>query len=197
MKGQRGTLKAAAAAMGIGVSSIFVTACGDVAPLQRADFALDKRGQTVSIPVAVSPGGAFDIKSAYVLALGFDAASGEDAIGKFFGTDPAKSTIRLRVNLVRIEGGWDEHVPFSTSASACAINACNGAFVFDGSMDQSVISTLRQRGIGKHEAYMEIASFRFPSFGRYRIDLETIDELPVFRGVRTSVYVTVPFGYPK
>ncbi|MET4675577.1 MULTISPECIES: hypothetical protein [unclassified Luteibacter] len=190
-------LRAARRALAIGIASFFVTGCGGVGPMQSADFASDKRGATVSIPLEVLPGGAFNVKDTYVLALGFDASSGDVAIQQFFGTAPTMSTMRLRVNLVRTEGGWDEHVPFSTCASARAIQACDRKYVYDGSKDQSVVSTLRQRGIGRSEANMEIASFRFPSFGKYRIDLEAIDDQPALRGVHTSVYVTVPFGYPK
>lgn len=179
------------------VVGCLLSGCGDVAPFASAEFALDKRAARLSIPLEVRPGGRLNIRDTYVLAAGVDAATGKEAIGQLFGATPTRSVVRLRVNLVRTNGGWDEHVAFAAVALAGPTGIDSTDYRYEGAADQSVVALVRQRGIGRTEASMEIASFRFPSFGTYRLDIETIEDQPVLRGVKTTVYVSVPFGHPK
>lgn len=176
-----------------------LTACASkgAEPYASTPFPVAEAGRRVSIRLQVPPGGSMNLSDTYVLALAFDAETGRAAIDEYFGLHPTRSILHLRVNLLRIDGGWDEHVAFLDRVLRSAADDPKAAYVYSGAHDQAVISRLRQGGVGITDARMQVASFRLPSFGSYRLDVETVEDHPAFAGVRSKLDVTKPFGNLK
>lgn len=143
-----------------------------------APFALDAAGSSITIPFDVN-GGSVDAKRH--LMIGVDVPHAADF--------PAVADIRLHVRLLRVRVVYDDHgthVPVETEDTETIIAGNTGKP--RPRADPTVCRLHLYAGLD-NESNLSVCGFYARRDGHYIAEISTIDPMPAFKGVATTVRV--------
>ena len=160
--------------------------------LATVPFDVSRKGQSVSIPVLVTSENA-SLDSQYILGVFFRDESPNGATRMLRGY-PARQRLYLRVRVCPLING---------AATAVRIDdrdvdydASTGTFTTSPSMStrKTDVAYVHPSGNRGDVVDMESAHFVFPAYGQYRVDVETLADMPGLYS--TPSWLTVQRDFP-
>lgn len=176
---------------------VAVIGCGhkDAAPFADAPFSVSRKANAISLPFQVGPFA--DLSYSYMLAFKFNRPPKNDPTELFWGT-PSKAKLRLRVRLIRIEGGHEQPIAIDDHGEdlfdAESRTHCHVESMANWRSD---VAKVRMVGHTGGEALMEVVHFRLPGKGFYRMDVETLDDKPIFDDVASWLTIEREYRHLK
>jgi len=164
-------------------------------PLACVPFDASKVGRSVTIPITVTRASA-NIDHVYMVGFYFRDESEGGPAEQMRGYPP-KVKLYLRV-----------HVFHETEGGEIPIVVNDGDFTYDvGTRTFSFPPTMHERGTDiayvsssgylKGVAHREVVSFRFPDYGRYRVEVATVADMPILEAIPTWLTVEREFPHGK
>ena len=155
-------------------------------------FALDKAGNKSNIDFWARPGNV-DLDKAYMVSLSFSQKGIRDPMPELVGDHP-QVRIPLKVTVSLVKGQAEEailtmdHAEFLSAAN-------NEKFPLPAweQADGHIAYLFLDRSDGD-TADMWVVSFRLKEYGHYRVDVETLQDEPIFKGVKSELAVQERFN---
>lgn len=162
--------------------------CADkpVLPFASMPFSVARKGNVVSIPFTVPPSA--PLAYTYMVSFKYLRPEVGDPLMMFWSR-PRGAHLFLKVRLVSIEDDGEEksvHLGgYSNGDGSVEAARAYGPDVFNVDI----------HGARGDVAYMEVAIFKPPHHGRYRLDLETVHHLEMFESIAS--WVTIEREYRR
>lgn len=141
-------------------------------------FAVDAGGKSISIPFDVRPG---EVDAKHRLMIALDVPYGPDL--------PAVKDVRMNSRSMRVKIFYDDHgvrVPVETEDDDTVIARNTGKPLPHGDMS---ICRLDLYGTLDDESHIAICGFYVKRFGHYVAEVSTLEPLPAFAGIATTLRV--------
>jgi hypothetical protein len=164
-------------------------------PLARVPFDASKVGRSVTIPIIVTRANA-NIDHAYMVGFYFRDESKGGPAEQMRGYPP-KVKLYLRVHVFHeTEGG---EIPIVVNDGDFTYDIGTGKFSFPSPMHErgTDIAYVSSSGHLKGVAHREVVSFRFPNYGRYRVEISTVSDMPILEAIPTWLTVEREFPHGK
>jgi hypothetical protein len=176
--------------------SALLAGCPDKrGPLASAPFDASRKGRSVSMSLEVAPDHV-DLQSPYMLGV-FFRTHGDDAPEEKLRGYPPQERLYLRVNLWRLVGEHAELVPVADRDFDYDIRTGNFSYPPSMAERHTDIAYVRSHGKRRGVTSMEAVHFKFPAYGKYRIDVETIGDTAVLNTAQAWLTVQPQFSHGK
>lgn len=161
-------------------------------PLATVPFDVSRKEQSVSIPLTVTPENA-DLELVYILGV-FLWNPDKDPRLSDFRTYPPRQRLYLKVRVWKLANG--RSVPLVVNDGDFDFDIKTRRFSFKPSMSERAtdIAYVSASGRVGDVIHMESVHFRFPSYGQYRVDVETVGDTPLLHA--TPSWLTVQRDFP-
>lgn len=174
-----------------------VGAChkGSFPPLASVRFDASRAGESVSIPVTITPDNA-NIHNVYMVGFYIKDGSLHGPADQLRGSPP-KARLYLRVRIFRQVKGSE--IPVDVNDYDFDYDIRTDTYTFLPSMCErgTDIAYVSSSGQLRDVAHMQVVSFRFPDYGRYRIEVSTVSDMPILGAVPTWLTVEREFPHGK
>lgn len=186
--------------LGIGLMCIGLMSCtrGDPQLHLNANmpvtvpFELDKAGNKASIDFWAKPGDV-DFAKAYMVIFSFSQKGSRDPMPELVGDNPhIKIPLKVTVSLIRDQA--DE--PIATLDHAEFLSAADSE-KFPLPSWERPNSNIAYLFLGRSDgdtADMWVVSFRLKEYGHYRVDVEALQDQPIFTGIKSELAVQERFS---
>lgn len=176
--------------------SAMAVSCADKRePLATIPFDVSRSGHSVAIPVDVSRENA-DLDVEYVVGVFLWNPDRDSRLG-LLRSYPPRQRLYLRVKVWRLVGQGefavrvnDRDFNYDVSTDAFSLLPSMG----DRKTD---VAYVRSSGAIRDVIHMESAHFRFPEYGRYRIEVSTVADTPMLHSIPSWLTVQRDFPHGK
>ncbi len=155
-------------------------------------FELDKAGNKASIDFWAKPG-TVDLSKTYMVSFSFSQKGSHDPMPEVAGDNPhIKLPLKAVVSLVK--GQTSEPIP--TMDYAEFLNSANSSKFPLPSWEnpQSDTAYLFLDRSDGDTADMWVVSFKIKEYGHYRVNVETLQDQPMFKGIKSTLAVQERFS---
>lgn len=164
-------------------------------PLASVPFDASEAGKSLTIPVSVTPDNA-NLDHVYMVGFYMRDESKDGPTEQMRGYPP-RLKLYLRVRILRQVDGRD--TPIAINDRDVTYDIRTGTFTHPPSMRErrTDIAYVSPSGHLNGVTHKEVAYFRFPDYGRYRIEISTISDMPILRSIPTWLTVEREFPHGK
>ncbi|MGF6493886.1 hypothetical protein ABIE56_002070 [Luteibacter sp. 621] len=176
---------------------VALSACAEkaVPPFASAPFSVARKGNTISVPFSVPTN--VEIRRSYMLAFKYIRPETGDPLQSFWSRTPT-SRLYLKVRLFRIDArGHEEPVPVDDHAQE--YDPSRKMYCYPVSMEErgTDIANVSMSSTDGRVAHMEVVRFMPPDYGRYRFEVETLDDAEVFAPIASWLTVEREYRHFK
>lgn len=153
-------------------------------PVTQA-FAMDKAGNRASIDFWVVPG-QNDLKHRYMVSLNFQRGNDKDLIDFFKKT---KEPVTVKVKVFQVKNQTETRITAQDESDIRSSLGQSGYPAPSQEKTSNAYAYLSVYGWDSHTLNVLVAGFRLNAYGHYRADIETVQDQPIFKGVKSDVKI--------
>ena len=164
-------------------------------PLATVPFDVSRKGESVSIPVSVTEENA-NLEFIYTVAV-FLWNPDKDPRLSDLSTYPPRQRLCLRVRVWHLVNGKEIAVRVNDRLFDYDRNTQTFTRVPSMSERKTDIAYVSSSGIVNDVKSMDSVHFRFPEYGQYRVDVETVMDMPLLYAIPSWLTVQRDFPHGK
>jgi len=155
-------------------------------------FSINKAGNVAKIDFQAQPG-AVDLKKTYMVKLTFDRAQNRDPLSLLEGRPP-RTLLPIKAKVTRIDGKSREAVTIMDNSQFLGnIDIEKYPGTTPENPKEDVVYAFLYGSTGTH-GYICIARFNLSSYGHYQVEIETVQDQPIFDNVKSSLTIEERFN---
>ena len=165
------------------------------APLACVPFDASKRGRSVIVPITVTRASA-NIDHVYMVGFYIRDRSKGGPAEQMRGYPP-KAKLYLRVHVFHEVDGRE--IPIVVNDADFNYDTESHTFSYPPTMSErgTDVAYVSSSGQLNGVAHREVVSFRFPDYGRYRVEVSTVSDMPILQAIPTWLTVEREFPHGK